>query len=332
MKQLRKRTALINATGALILGWVGVFPSYAQPQFTTPEDSLIQFLPPPLGDRNRPSDRSRGGASRSSCRVKETQPNLIALIPSLPISVDATEPAAESTLSSYDLENAELENLEPETDGLAMPHPDSGDLNVSESELSELERGELVNPEAESDEFVVSLTTETHPSFWFYMPYAIEEAVALDFIFRDEIGNTLYRTQFTVDQMSPGIVQFSLPATLPPLTIGHTYQWSFATQCDMASANGPLHAKGWIVRTMMDGDLQTQLENVSELEKASLYAAHGIWQDALTTLGELYREDPQNTMLMQNWKSLLTSAGLAEISEQPLIDCCDSTLIEPSLY
>ena len=58
------------------------------------------------------------------------------------------------------------------------------------------------------------------------------------------------------------------------------------------------------------------------LEKASLYADYGLWQDALTTLGELYRADPQNVVLRENWNSLLTSVDLADVSDKPLIDCC----------
>ena len=315
MKQLREHTAFISTVSVLTIGWVGVSPGYTQPQFATPEDSLIQFVPPVLGDRNRPSDRARGGASRSSCREQETPTNLTALVPSTPDSLNETEITVESDLHGYELENTRLESLASVSDEL---------------DNQPLEAGELSRPETEEDDFVLSLTTETHPSFWFYVPYVLDEAVTLDFVFQDEIGNTLYRTQFTVDEESPGIVQFSLPDILPPLTVDHTYRWSFF-HCDAASTNGPLHATGWIVRTTMDADFEAQLENASELEEASLYATNGIWQDALTTLGELYREDPQDTTLMQNWISLLTSAGLDEVSEQPLIDCCDSAQGNPSV-
>ncbi|MEL7313708.1 MAG: DUF928 domain-containing protein, partial [Cyanobacteria bacterium J06559_3] len=240
MKLFSQRTAFVTALG-ITVNWISVFPAYAEPQFATPEDSLIQFVPPVLGDRNRPSDRSRGGASRSSCRVKETQANLTALVPSAPASadetelIDETELTAASPLDSYEPETIGLESFEPESGELASPSPEVGELNDAESTRDEFANGELLNPRAEDDEFFLSLTTATHPSLWLHIPPVSEEAFTLEFIFQDEIGNTLYRTRFTVDETSPGIVQVSLPEGLPPLTVDHIYRWSFLTQCGGAS-------------------------------------------------------------------------------------------------
>ncbi|MEO0987456.1 MAG: DUF928 domain-containing protein [Cyanobacteria bacterium J06639_14] len=264
---------------------MSIVPGQAQSQFPTAEEAIIQFSPPPLGDRDRPPGRTRGGASRGDCEIAENQSSLMALAPSTQVPVNETQ---HPTFSS---------------------HP--------------------YNNESDSYESVLSWTTESHPSFWFYVPYERDTDVTLDFVLQDGSGNTLYQTQFMAHENSPGVIQLSLPATLPPLSVNQPYRWYFLTHCNASPTEGALHVEGWIVRMTMDSDFQAQVEASSELEKASLYAANGIWQDALTILGSLYRENPQNTTLTQNWMSLLASVGLAEISEQPLIDCCVPTQREP---
>lgn len=172
-------------------------------------------------------------------------------------------------------------------------------------------------------ESVFSLTTDTHPSFWFYLPHELNERATLEFVFQDESGNTLYQTQFAADRASSGIIQLSLPETSSPLMIDESYQWYFLVHCNSAPSAEPFYVKGWIARTVVDADLQAQLDEATMLEKASLYAAHGIWQDALTALAELYREDAHNSVLSRHWLGLLESVGLSEISTQPIIECCD---------
>ena len=174
-----------------------------------------------------------------------------------------------------------------------------------------------------SYESVLSLTTEAYPSFWFYVPDPLNQSITLEFVLQDNSGNTLYQTQLTADKDSLGVIQVSLPETTSPLKVDETYQWYFLTHCDLSSPNDPSYVQGWIVRTAIDEDFQAQLDDASPLEKASLYAAQGVWQDAVTLLGELYRADPQNPTLKTQWASLLTSVGLADIADLPLADCCD---------
>lgn len=173
-------------------------------------------------------------------------------------------------------------------------------------------------------ESVLSLTTEAYPSFWFHVPFVLDEELILEFVLQDENNNTVYQTHFKPNTSSSGIIQFSLPETAQELTIDQFYQWYFFAHCGTDAIGEPIYVRGWIVRNPLDNDSQTQIADASELEKASFYAARGIWQDALTILGELYREDPQNMILRQNWMSLLGSIGLDEIATEPLIECCSS--------
>ncbi|MBE9077566.1 DUF928 domain-containing protein [Romeria aff. gracilis LEGE 07310] len=264
-------TALVGMF-AVGLGWATLSPSFVLAQSTALEVNPIQFTPPPLPDRGRPSGRQRGGASRGSCGLADGQSSLTALAPATQVSLSTAESAADES--------------------------------------------ELLNYES-----VFSLTTEAHPSFWFYVPYRLDADTALEFVFQDESGETLYQTRFVAEQDSPSIVQVSLPESYPPLAVDAPYQWYFMVHCDLAAASEPPYVKGWIARTDINPGLQAQLA-ATTVESASLYAAHGIWQDALTVLGERYREDPQNVAISNGWASLLESVGLGELSAEPMADCC----------
>ncbi|NJL62847.1 MAG: DUF928 domain-containing protein [Methylacidiphilales bacterium] len=54
-------------------------------------------------------------------------------------------------------------------------------------------------------------------------------------------------------------------------------------------------------------------------QQTNIYAQNGMWFQALTTIGELRRKNPQDTTLKATWNSLLTEIDLIEIAEKPLI-------------
>ena len=193
-------------------------------------------------------------------------------------------------------------------------------VSLSETEQS----GSRFSVNLSSYESVLSLTTATHPSFLFYVPYVLDETITLEFLVQDASGDTLYQTQYVPDEGGSGIVQVSIPETLSPLTVDASYQWYFIAHCNSPSiAETPLvTVNGWIIRIDADPDFQAQLEAASMLEKASFYAAKGIWQDAVATLAELYRKNPQSMVLRDQWASLLASIDLDDISAMPLMECC----------
>ena len=57
-------------------------------------------------------------------------------------------------------------------------------------------------------------------------------------------------------------------------------------------------------------------------QRVALYAQAGIWQDALTTLGELRVRQRQDAALATDWKDLLDSVGLDNISTEAIVECC----------
>jgi hypothetical protein len=85
-------------------------------------------------------------------------------------------------------------------------------------------------------------TTETHPTFWFYTPYTLSSDMPGEFILVDEANNTIYQT--IIDHSSaPGILEVTLPASVPPLQVNQGYQWIFSVYC---GPENPIFASGWV--------------------------------------------------------------------------------------
>lgn len=170
-------------------------------------------------------------------------------------------------------------------------------------------------PEYES---VFSLTSEARPAFWFYVPYELS-TTPLELVIQDENNNTLSQHRFSGIGSGTGLIHVSLPETTPELEPETLYHWYFLAYCD---ENNPAFVEGWIERTPLDADLASDLTGASPREQTERYANDGIWQEALTTLGQQYLASPNDPALADDWNSLLESINLEHITEQPLIDCC----------
>lgn len=171
-----------------------------------------------------------------------------------------------------------------------------------------------------SFESVLSLTTQSKPTFWFYLPPRPDD-VPLEFVLKQEYEKgeyqTVYQTQLFGNN-GTGIVRLTLPEDAPTLQLNTRYQWFFSIEC----ASGPVIVLGWIDRASLDPALQRSLADATPRDQAVIYASNGLWQDAITLLADLYRADPDNINLANDWSSLLESVGLEDIAQQPFIDCC----------
>jgi hypothetical protein len=166
----------------------------------------------------------------------------------------------------------------------------------------------------------IGLTTASHPTFWFYVPTALTPDRPAEFLLLDADGNYLHTTLLT-GTPTDGIVQVTLPTTAAPLATGQTYRWALQLLCETGDA---VDVWGEIQRVDLPSALQSQLATASTRDRAALYAAHGIWYDALTTLAELRRSDPDNTPIAADWQSLLQSVNLPNVANAPLLSCCEA--------
>lgn len=174
-----------------------------------------------------------------------------------------------------------------------------------------------------SKELVKGLTTVSHPTFWFYLPHHSPK-VPVEFLLQDENENDVYRTRLQVPQTSPGIVSVAVPNTVAPLRVNRSYRWLLAVACDPGDAFSKMIVRGSIQRVEMPVAMQKALDDPqAPLEKAILYAKHGIWFDAITILGEnLQQSDRNNTAIVAAWADLLKQGNLEDIVSAPILPCC----------
>lgn len=165
------------------------------------------------------------------------------------------------------------------------------------------------------------ITTAAYPTLFFYIPQAYAQAPEL--VVSDENNQTIYRGTFNISGQ-PGIVSLTLPvnSTVPELRIGKTYRWYLSVVCDRTNRSQDLVLQGSIQRIEPDQQLKLELKKADERERAAVYAMSGFLPDSLTTLAQLRREHPNDADLKTDWEDLLQSAGLEEIAQSPLVQCC----------
>jgi hypothetical protein len=167
----------------------------------------------------------------------------------------------------------------------------------------------------------LGLTTADHPSFWFYVPFALTAERPAEFSLLNADGNYLYDAVISNSQNQAGVIKVELPASTKSLAADQTYTWMFQVNCGISN---PISTWGQVKRIAPDQGLIKQIQQATDREKAALYAEHGFWYEAVNTLAELRLANPTDSQLMADWQSLLQSAGLADVAEQPLLACCSA--------
>ena len=172
-------------------------------------------------------------------------------------------------------------------------------------------------------EYVLSLTTDEHPTFWFYVPYAPKNINSVKFVLLDEKNNSLTKEPIPITlSNTPGVIKVNLPATEKPLEIGQYYHWYFSIDCNPQSRSEATAVEGLVQRIVPKDELTRRLDTATPRQRVALYAQAGIWQDALTTLGELRTRQRQDAALATDRKDLLESVGLENISTEAIAPCC----------
>jgi|GEM_PF-1209575 len=171
-----------------------------------------------------------------------------------------------------------------------------------------------------------SLTANSHPSFWVYVPYT---AGAVELTLKHEqTKDTLYTTHFQVKN-GPGIMRFPLPAAAPGLKSGTKYRWRFDFFCNPASTSDVLSVNGVVLRqapsTQTPSTIETDQPFVPpSIAQAAIYASDGLWHETLNELAALRRQHPRNSAAPAEWAALLQHpmVRLNAVSEEPIVPCC----------
>lgn len=165
---------------------------------------------------------------------------------------------------------------------------------------------------------VLGLTFAEHPTLWFYVPYSLTATRPVEFVLFDNQGTELYRTLLSESGTAPGVMGFNIPETVPPLAVNKRYKWYLTVFCDANERSDFRSVEGWVQRVALDPKLQPKLEQATPQQKAALYTQAGVWHEAVTTLAQLHRQNPNNANLQQQWQELMQLIDLGAIAPEPI--------------
>lgn len=168
---------------------------------------------------------------------------------------------------------------------------------------------------------VWSLTSSQQPTLWFYLPSPLTTSASVEFVLQDETNDYVYETTITGVEVPAGLMSLSVPAS-HPLTMDQAYYWTLAITCGTDSLSEAIFVSGTLKRNSLDSQLQRQIGTASPLDQVKLYAANGIWHEALTTSAQLYQANPNDRQVAEVWQSLLQQVNLESFTTVPFAPCC----------
>jgi hypothetical protein len=177
-----------------------------------------------------------------------------------------------------------------------------------------------IRPEERSpgNDVAVDSTTSAHPMLFVNIPAELSGKTAEFSVQNEGSDQEIHETKFNLTG-KPGIVGMRIPNTAPPLELGQKYLWQVSVICNDNNPQERLNAGSWIERVPIDRTLATRIDRATAREKPALYAEAGIWQDTVSTLAELLYRNPNDQSLTQDWASLMQSANLNNVANQPIV-------------
>ena len=180
-------------------------------------------------------------------------------------------------------------------------------------------RGNCINTERDLSAVIPAShsgkTTSGHPRFWVYFPYTRQQINRIEFIIQNEAREDIWRSQIKRDG-NEGYQSFSMPTTAAPLEVGQWYRWYVKVYCNSQLASAE-YVQGWVRRVPLLSDIYLELQQES-IPSHQIYSDRGIWYDAVDRLLALYKSEPGNMSLEQDWQNLIKAKGV-ELDSLPQV-------------
>jgi hypothetical protein len=152
------------------------------------------------------------------------------------------------------------------------------------------------------------LTVQEQPVLFWYLSQETRHPVEVVLTDRQSIKPLL---AIRLDPpLRPGIQRVRLADYNMHLAPGVWYKWSVSLVRDEAQRSSDIRTAGTIERTVLPDELRKQLAQANTLTAARLYAAAGLWYDAIAALSELIDRRPQDAALRQQRAAMLAQEGL----------------------
>ena len=147
----------------------------------------------------------------------------------------------------------------------------------------------------------LALTLKASPSLFWHLDTPTPEGVKVVFTLIDENGEApLVETELPAPNQ-PGIYRIRLSDYAVELESDRTYAWSIALVPDMSNRSRDRISQALILRTAASAGAP---------ERATDFAARGLWYDALESLSDTIDAEPQDAGARAQRNSLLNQAGL----------------------
>lgn len=156
----------------------------------------------------------------------------------------------------------------------------------------------------------VVVTASQSPVLFFYFPKISQGRI--EFMLRDSQDQIIYKKKI-VDHKFGEIASITLPFSedIYSKNENQSFTWNLSIRCLTLE----YQVNGTIKTVSVDSNLTNQIKTASEMEKVQLYQEAGLWQDAISTLVQLKKSDPENPDVITSWNLLLQSAEFNEYLE-----------------
>jgi Domain of Unknown Function (DUF928) len=153
-----------------------------------------------------------------------------------------------------------------------------------------------------------ALTIQDQPSLFWYQSQPADTHFELTVLVENTVQPLLHVR--LPDARKAGIQRINLADHNVKLSAGVEYEWVVALIVDQDSRSKDVVASGWIQRVEPSPSLKSQLAGATKAELPSLYAAEGIWLDALAAESDLIEARPDDKPLQEERAALLDQVGL----------------------
>ncbi len=116
----------------------------------------------------------------------------------------------------------------------------------------------------------------------------------------------------SITNAEPGIHRFSLAEHKVRLKPGEEYQWSVSLVSDDKQRSNDVVSQGSVQLVAPAAQLQAKLAGLPRSAQARVYAAEGVWYDAMAAISESIAAQPADGTLRAARASLLEQAGLKD--------------------
>ncbi len=158
-------------------------------------------------------------------------------------------------------------------------------------------------------------TLRAHPTILIYVPASsAQEAI---FSLKDESRNLIYQMVVPVS-LAGGVIAVDLPESAPALKVGQNYQWFFALQLDGSLTPASPFVEGWVQRLEPSHEQSQSLIEDEPIARIAALGSQGVWYDTAAELAAL-QVNQSDESIVQHWKELLESVGIAGISAAPIV-------------